>query len=103
VTLNLNQTVNRLAWHNAARETTTDVTRDLLYYCVIKVLSPVLMNERNHVGWPEVVAHDVLRHVHNVKSRVYVVSGQVRGKTLLPLPVRAEHPDSLSNDSADDK
>jgi len=69
----------------------------------LKVLSPVLMNERNHDGWPEVVAHDVLRHVHNVKSRVYVVSGQVRGKTLLPLPVRADHPGSLDDSAADDK
>ena len=69
-----------------------------------KVLCPVLMNERNHDGWPEVVAHDVLRHVHGIKSRVYVVSGQVRGKTLLPLPVRADRPDALSDDAAaDDK
>jgi dynein heavy chain len=28
--------------------------------------------------------------VHNLKSTVYVVSGQVKGKTLLPLPVGAE-------------
>jgi len=58
------------------------------------------MNDRNHDGWPEVVAYDVLRHVHNIKSRVYVVSGQVRGKTLLPLPVRADRPESLQEDSA---
>ena len=30
------------------------------------------------------------RHVHNLKSTVYVVSGQVKGKTLLPLPVGTE-------------
>jgi len=69
-----------------------------------QVLSPLLSNDRNHEGWPEVVAHDVLRHVQNIKSRVYVVSGQVRGKTLLPLPVGADRPESLQDDSAaDDK
>jgi len=64
------------------------------------VLSPLLSNENNHEGWPEVVAQDVLRHVQNVKSRVYVVSGQVRGKTLLPLPVGADRPEALQHDSA---
>lgn len=64
------------------------------------MLSPLLNNEHNHEGWPEVVAHDVLRHVQNIKSRVYVVSGQVRGKTLLPLPVGADRPELLEQDSA---
>lgn len=51
---------------------------------------PLLGNDRNHEAWPQVVSQDVLRHVHNLKSSVYVVSGQVKGKTLLPLPVGAE-------------
>ena len=51
---------------------------------------PLLSNESNHVSWPQVVSHDVMRHVHSLKSSVYVVSGQVKGKTLLPLPVGAE-------------
>jgi dynein heavy chain len=29
--------------------------------------------------------------VHNLKSNVYVVAGQVKGKTLLPLPVGTEN------------
>ena len=51
---------------------------------------PLLSNDRNHESWPHVVSHDVQRHVHNLKSSVYVVSGQVKGKTLLPLPVGAD-------------
>ena len=39
------------------------------------------------------MSKDVKRHVHNLKSSVYVVSGQVKGKTLLPLPVGAEKVD----------
>jgi len=69
-----------------------------------QVLSPLLMNEHNSESWPEVVAHDVQRHVQHIKSRVYVVSGQVRGKTLLPLPVGADRPESFQGEAAaDDK
>lgn len=55
-----------------------------------QILVPLLSNERNHDQWPQVVSSDVKRHVHNLKSSVYVVAGQVKGKTLLPLPVGAE-------------
>ena len=54
------------------------------------MLVPLLSNDRNHDHWPHVVSKDVTRHVHNLKSNVYVVSGQAKGKTLLPLPVGAE-------------
>lgn len=56
----------------------------------MKILVPLLANPRNHEQWPVVVSQDVLRHVHNLKSSVYVVAGQVKGKTLLPLPVGSE-------------
>lgn len=59
----------------------------------LKVLVPLLSNEKNHDRWPKVVSEDVKRHVHNLKSNVYVVSGQAKGKTLLPLPVGAEEVD----------
>ncbi|XP_067673689.1 dynein beta chain, ciliary-like [Haliotis asinina] len=63
---------------------------DQLSAFVDEVLVPLLSNERNHDHWPKVVSHDVTRHVHSLKSNVYVVSGQAKGKTLLPLPVGAE-------------
>lgn len=55
-----------------------------------QILVPLLTNEKNHEQWPAVVSQDVKRHVHTLKSNVYVVSGQVNGKTLLPLPVGTE-------------
>lgn len=58
-----------------------------------KVLVPLLSNERNHEAWPHVVSADVTRHSHRLKSDVYVVSGQAKGKTLLPLPVGADKVD----------
>lgn len=51
---------------------------------------PLLSNNRNHASWPHVVSGDVIRHVNKLKSNVLVVSGQVRGKTLLPFPPGAE-------------
>ena len=44
----------------------------------------------NHNKWPSVVATDVMRHVHALKNAVYVVCGQVKGRTLLPLPPGTE-------------
>ncbi|XP_032221173.2 dynein beta chain, ciliary [Nematostella vectensis] len=57
---------------------------------VEEILVPLLSNPRNHEQWPAVVSQDVMRHVHQLKSNVYVIAGQVKGKTLLPLPVGSE-------------
>ena len=46
----------------------------------------MLANSCNHKQWPDVVAKDVLRHMGSFKGEVYLFSGQVKGKTLLPLP-----------------
>uniref|UniRef100_A0A4W6G4C0 Dynein axonemal heavy chain 17 n=1 Tax=Lates calcarifer TaxID=8187 RepID=A0A4W6G4C0_LATCA len=51
------------------------------------VVAPLLSNSRNHTEWPKVVSQDVRHHVHSLKTNVFVVSGQVQGKTLLPLPL----------------
>lgn len=59
---------------------------------------PLLSNDRNHEQWPHVVSKDVTRHVHSLKSNVYVVSGQAKGKTLLPLPVGAEKVEQVEED-----
>lgn len=54
------------------------------------VFVPLLSNEKNHAVWPEMVAQDVKRHVHNLKSTVYQVKGQVNGQTILAMPVGVE-------------
>ncbi|XP_028422796.1 dynein axonemal heavy chain 9 isoform X2 [Perca flavescens] len=53
---------------------------------VQEVVAPLLSNSRNHSEWPQVVSQDVRRHVHSLQTNVFVVTGQVQGKTLLPLP-----------------
>ncbi|NWQ82098.1 DYH9 protein, partial [Columbina picui] len=54
------------------------------------VIVPILTNKKNHQGWPQVVSQDIVRHVHNLKSTIFTVVGQVNGKTLLPLPAGSE-------------
>jgi len=50
----------------------------------------VLGNNNNHGMWPKVVSDDVLKHVYQLKNQVHVLAGQVKGKTLLPLPASAD-------------
>lgn len=63
---------------------------DQLSSLVDEVFVPLLSNSDNHKGWPEMVAHDVEKHVHSLKSTVYQVQGQVNGQTVMPMPVGVE-------------
>jgi len=67
------------------------------------VVLPLLTNENNHKSWPDVVAEDVVRHVHIIKNRIHVLTGQVRGKTLLPLPDGAEKVEHADGEGTDHK
>nr|XP_006007896.1 PREDICTED: dynein heavy chain 11, axonemal [Latimeria chalumnae] len=51
-----------------------------------EVLVPVLSNKKNHRSWPYFISQDVERHVENMKNKVYIMKGQVLGRTLLPVP-----------------
>ena len=50
----------------------------------------LISNEQNHAAWPRVVSHDLQRHVQQLKRHMYVVTGELQGKTLLPLPLSEE-------------
>lgn len=41
---------------------------------------------RNNRDVPQVVSQDLMRHAHDLKNKVFVVIGKVKGKTFLPLP-----------------
>ncbi|KAF5277248.1 hypothetical protein FQR65_LT00356 [Abscondita terminalis] len=63
---------------------------DQLASLVDEILVPLLSNPFNHDKWPIVIAKDVEKHVHSLKSTVYQVKGQVNGQTVLPMPVGVE-------------
>ncbi|KAM8956224.1 dynein axonemal heavy chain 9 isoform 1-T1 [Lycaon pictus] len=54
-----------------------------------EVVIPILANEKNHLDWPHVLRQDVQRHAHNLQCDLLVILEQVKGKTLLPLPLGA--------------
>ena len=63
---------------------------DQLSTLVDEVFVPLLSNEENYKGWPNMVAQDVQKHVHSIKSTVHQVKGQVNGQTILAMPVGVE-------------
>lgn len=65
---------------------------EALFSCVLllQLLMPVIANNTNHHKWPGVVSRDVMSHVGGLKGEVFTFSGQVKGKTLLPLPPQAD-------------
>ncbi|XP_038392820.1 dynein heavy chain 9, axonemal [Canis lupus familiaris] len=54
-----------------------------------EVVIPILANEKNHLDWPHVLRQDVQRHAHSLQCDLLVILEQVKGKTLLPLPLGA--------------
>lgn len=60
---------------------------------------PILANEKNHLDWPHVVCQDVQRHAHSLQGDLLVLLEQLKGKTLLPLPVGAEQLELVASQS----
>ena len=50
----------------------------------------MIANPRNQIDWPVVVSKDLMRHVGDFKGEVFLFCGQVKGKTLLPIPPQAD-------------
>ena len=49
-----------------------------------------MSNCGNHKKWPSVVSRDIMTHMGGLKGDVFMFSGRVKGKTLLPLPPEAD-------------
>ena len=47
---------------------------------------PVLNNPLNQQGWSDLVSKDLLDKLHFFLSNVAVTLGQIKGRTMLPLP-----------------
>ena len=62
------------------------------WFCAVhlQVIAPILENEENHKRWPAVVSQDVAKQILKMKNLVFIISGQSKGQTLLPIPPGAE-------------
>lgn len=58
-----------------------------------------MANEKNHLDWPQVVCQDVQQHAHSLQCDLLVTLEQVRGKTLLSLPVGSETMEFVDSES----
>ena len=47
---------------------------------------PVLSNPLNQVGWSDLVTKDLMDKFNYFLAQIYVTIGQIKGRTLLPLP-----------------
>ncbi|XP_070790567.1 dynein axonemal heavy chain 9 [Pituophis catenifer annectens] len=74
-------------------------TQDQLATLVEEVMMPLLVNQRNHHSWPNVVSQDIINHVCSLKRSVFVMVGQIRGKTLLSLPIEPERERYINSDN----
>ncbi|NWU29126.1 DYH17 protein, partial [Dyaphorophyia castanea] len=51
---------------------------------LLEVVCPLLLSQEE--GWPSMVVEDIVRHTHKLQSKMFMMSGKIQGKTLLPLP-----------------
>ncbi|XP_057571174.1 dynein axonemal heavy chain 17 [Hippopotamus amphibius kiboko] len=65
---------------------------DQLIAIVEEVLYSLLNQSASMSGWPRVVSEDIVKQVHKLKNEMFVMSGKIKGRTLLPVP---EHLGSL--------
>lgn len=59
---------------------------DNLYNLCYEVFLPVLGNPMNQIGWSDLVSKDLMDKFHSFLAHTFVTIGQVKGRTLLPLP-----------------
>jgi dynein heavy chain len=57
-----------------------------LYQISNEVFMPILGNPKNMMGWSDLVSKDLMDKMHVYLAHTFVTIGQVKGRTLLPLP-----------------
>lgn len=50
------------------------------------MISPLLLNQEEGSSWPRTVVDDIVRQTHQLQNKLFVTSGKIQGKPLLPLP-----------------
>ena len=58
---------------------------------------PVLANPLNQIGWSDLVSRDLMEKFHSFLAHTYVTIGQVKGRTMLPLPPMENQSDKTSS------
>jgi len=59
---------------------------DLLYQLCNEIYVPILHNPHNQQGWTELISKDLMEKLNNFVAQIYLTIGQIKGRTMLPLP-----------------
>jgi len=58
---------------------------------------PVLSSQENQSNWSEMVSKDLLENLNGFLSELYMVIGEVNGRTQLPLPIQDDTLQAMNN------
>ncbi|XP_058534261.1 dynein axonemal heavy chain 11 [Ochotona princeps] len=64
-----------------------------------EIVAPILSNKNNRKSWSCFTSQDMDRHLEVMKNKMYVLKGQMSGRTLLPIPTVAGGMDLDQNSS----
>ncbi|XP_042635783.1 dynein axonemal heavy chain 17 [Catharus ustulatus] len=53
---------------------------------LMEVVSPLLLSQDEGSSWPRIVVEDIVKQTHQLQNKLFVMSGKIQGKPLLPLP-----------------
>uniref|UniRef100_A0A803WBL3 Dynein axonemal heavy chain 17 n=1 Tax=Ficedula albicollis TaxID=59894 RepID=A0A803WBL3_FICAL len=53
---------------------------------LMEVVCPLLLSQEEGSGWPRIVVEDIVRQTRQLQNKLFVMSGKIQGKPLLPLP-----------------
>jgi len=59
---------------------------ELLYQLCNEIYVPILHNPANQQGWTELISKDLMEKLNNFVAQIYLTIGQIKGRTMLPLP-----------------
>nr|XP_054501017.1 dynein axonemal heavy chain 17 [Agelaius phoeniceus] len=53
---------------------------------LLEVVTPLLLSQDEGLNWPRIVVEDVVRHTQQLQNKMFMMTGKIQGKPLLPLP-----------------
>ncbi|NWR24818.1 DYH17 protein, partial [Emberiza fucata] len=53
---------------------------------LLEVVTPLLLSHDEGLNWPRIVVEDVVRHTQQLQNKMFMMTGKIQGKPLLPLP-----------------
>lgn len=71
---------------------------EIMFLVCQEAYLPILSNPQNQQGWSDLVSKDLIENkFHQFLSNVYVTIGEVKGRTMLPVPPETSASDRISS------